>query len=310
MVRVLIVAAVGVAGVLLYRSLREYSLDELLASLRSFPLARLGLAAAFAALSYLCLTGFDMLALRYVGRPLPYPKAAIASFTSLSIGHNVGVSALSSGAIRYRFYSRWGLSLADVAKLIVFCGVTVGLGITLLGGITTLANPGLAQKTTGLSLPVVIALGSVCLAVCAGYLALAAWRTKPFRFRKWSFEFPSPQLAAAQLVVGALNFACVAACLHQALAATVEVGYLQTATVYVLANASWLMSHVPGGLGVLESVILVLLPQGKIISALLVFRFVYFLAPLALGLATLLLSELLIRGRKDAGARSANSAAA
>jgi uncharacterized membrane protein YbhN (UPF0104 family) len=308
-VRCVIAAAICGAGILLYRTLREYSFDELLDSLRSFPLARLGGAAAFAVASYTCLSGFDFLALRYVGKPLPYPKAALASFTSLSIGHNIGVSALSSGAIRYRFYSRWGLSFADVAKLIVFCGATVVLGLMLFGGIAMLANPHLAQRTTGFALPVVFALSMTCLALCAGYLLLAAFRRKPFHFRKWSFEFPSLRLAVAQLVVGGLNFACVAACVHQALSATVEVGYLQTATVYALANASWLISHVPGGLGVLESVILILVPQAKIIGALLVFRFVYFLAPLALGLLSLLLSEFLIRGR-ESDVRSPKSATA
>src|SRR5690606_20553175 len=130
-----VLAAVTLAGFLLYRTLSRYSMEELVASVAAVPMARLLGAAGFAAASYLCLTGFDFLALRYVGRPLPYPRVALASFISLSIGHNIGVAFLSSGAVRYRFYSRWGLGAADIAKVILFCGVTVGLGLATLGGI-------------------------------------------------------------------------------------------------------------------------------------------------------------------------------
>ena len=115
-------AAIGLAAFLLYRTLSRYSLDQLVEAVSAVPVPRLLGAAGFAAASYLCLTCFDYLALRYVGKPLPYPKAALASFTALSLGHNIGLAALSSGAVRYRFYSRWGLSTGEVAKVIVFCG--------------------------------------------------------------------------------------------------------------------------------------------------------------------------------------------
>ena len=109
---------------------------------------------------------------------LPYPKAALASFTALSLGHNIGLAALSSGAVRYRFYSRWGLSTGEVAKVIVFCGVTVGLGLLILGGAALLLRSGLAVEITGLTQPVVIALGLGCLAVPAIYLILSALRAQ------------------------------------------------------------------------------------------------------------------------------------
>jgi glycosyltransferase 2 family protein len=124
LVRFLAAAALALAAFLLYRTLSRYDLDQIVASVVSIPLDRLALAGAFAAASYLCLTGFDALAVRYVGRVLPYRSVALASFCSLSIGHNVGLAALSSGAIRYRFYSRWGMSAEQVAKLILFCAIT------------------------------------------------------------------------------------------------------------------------------------------------------------------------------------------
>jgi len=295
-------AAVGLATFLLYRTLGRYSLEQLVASVTAISSGRLLASAGFAAASYLCLTGFDYLALRYVGRPLPYPKAALASFTSLSLGHNIGVAFLSSGAVRYRFYSRWGLGAGDVAKLILFCGITVGLGLMVLGGAALLFRPALAQDMTGLERGFILGLGSLCLALAMTYLLLCALVRKPLRIRRWSIELPRLRLAAGQVLVGPLNFACVAACLYQALAAVADVSYPAVASVYVIANTTALMSHVPGGLGVIESVVMYLLPHADLIGALLVFRFVYFLVPLAIGLVVFAVSELVIRGSPRAQA--------
>ncbi|MBJ6125943.1 lysylphosphatidylglycerol synthase domain-containing protein [Microvirga splendida] len=300
---VIAAAAIGLAAFLLYRTLSRYSLDELIAAVTAVPTARLLGAAGFAAASYLCLTFFDYLALRYVGRPLPYPKAALASFTALSLGHNIGLAALSSGAVRYRFYTRWGLNGGEVAKVIVFCGVTVGLGLLTLGGAALLLRSELAVEITGLTRPVVLALGLGCLAGPAVYLVLSVFVRRPLRIRRWSLEIPAFPLAAGQVLVGSVNFAFVAACLHQALAAVADVAYLGVASVYVIANATALVSHVPGGLGVIESVVMYLLPQSDLIGPLLVFRFVYFLAPLGLGAILFAVTELVLRGRGSAHER-------
>jgi uncharacterized membrane protein YbhN (UPF0104 family) len=290
-------AAIGLAAFLLYRTLSRYSLDELIAAVTAVPGPRLLAAAGFAAASYVSLTFFDYLALRYVGRPLPYPKAALASFTALSLGHNIGLAALSSGAVRYRFYSRWGLTTGDLAKVIVFCGVTVGLGLLTLGGAALLLRSGLAVEITGLTPPIIIVLGLGCLAVPVIYLILSLFVRRPLRIRRWSLEIPAFRLAIGQVLIGSINFAFVAACLHQALAAVADVAYLGVASVYVIANATALVSHVPGGLGVIESVVMYLLPQSDLIGPLLVFRFVYFLAPLGIGSILFAVTELVMRHR-------------
>jgi uncharacterized membrane protein YbhN (UPF0104 family) len=291
LLRILLIGALCVAGFLLYRALSRYSFDEVVASIRSIPIARLFLAFGFAACSYFCLTFFDALGLRYAGKPLPYPKTALASFVSLSIGHNIGVAALSSGAIRYRFYSKWGLSAVEVAKVVLFSGATVALGLITLGGVGLLTDPSAAAEMTGLDTGTIVGLGVVCLALTAAYLVLSAVLRSSLRFRGWTLEMPPPRLAIAQVLIGALDFAFVAACLHQTLAAFSEAGYLKVTSVYVVANATAIASHVPGGLGILETAILYLLPGGTLIGAVLAFRFIYFLVPLALGLTLLLIAE-------------------
>ena len=292
-----IAAAIVLAAMaLLYQTLSQYSADELLTAIKKVSLYRLSLAIACAAGSFFCLTWFDWLALRYVGKPLPYRQAALASFVALSIGHNIGFAGLSSGAIRYRFYTRWGLSLVQVAKLVVFSGVTVGLGLVTLGGIALLARPKLAAEITGLDAGGVLALGIACVAVDVLYLAVAAFGTKRIGVWRWSLDVPSFRLAAAQIGIGVANYACVAGCLYNAMADISREPYLSVAAVYVLANTAALLAHVPGGVGVIEAVVAVLLSGDQSVAAVLLFRAVYYLLPLALGGPLFALVELWWRG--------------
>jgi glycosyltransferase 2 family protein len=288
----LVVGALALAAFLLYRTLSGYSLDQIVASVASVPAYRLLTAGGFAAASYLCLSLFDTMAIRYAGHRLPYPRILLTSFTALSLGHNIGLAALSSGAIRYRFYARWGLSPGDVAKVIVFCGITVGLGLMILAGLALLVHPSLVQEITGLGRGAVLAVGAACLLLGAAYLGLAAVLRRPLRIRQWRVEMPGLRLALGQVVIGPLNFALVAACLHQTISAMADLPYLSVVTAYVTANISVLVTHVPGGLGVLESVILLLLPGADIIGALVLFRVLYFLVPLCLGGLTFAAAEL------------------
>ncbi|HEX6981114.1 MAG TPA: lysylphosphatidylglycerol synthase domain-containing protein [Alphaproteobacteria bacterium] len=284
--------------VLLIRALRRYDLAQVVQSLREVSFVRLTRAIAFAAASYVTLTLFDTLAIRYLGCDLPYRKIALASFTSLSIGHNVGLAALSSGAIRYRFYTRWGLSPADVAKLIVFCAITVGLGLATLGGIALLLRPQLAAALTGLAPSLTSGLGAACLLVSALWLGVAAARRKPVRVFRSRVDVPPLRLAAAQIVVGTMNFAFVAGALHQAISTVAEVPYPSVAAVYVIGNVAAIASHVPGGLGVIEAVVVYLLPQQNIIGAVILFRIVYYLLPLPIGCISFIVSEILDRRRR------------
>lgn len=287
-------AGSALAVFLLHRTLSQTSYEDLSLALRSIPWTRLAAALGFAAASYFCLTWFDWLATRYAENPLPWRKAALASFISLSLGHNIGFAALSSGAIRYRFYSRWGMDAQEVAKIIAFCGSTVVIGLALLAALTLLAAPDSAARL-GLGAGATRAIGLVCLGACALWLLCAIFIRRELTLRQWSFRFPPVRLALAQMVVGPLNFALVAACLHQALAAFSSVDYGDVATAYVVANTASLVAHAPGGLGVIESVVAHLIKGPNVIAALLAFRFAYFFVPLALGLVAFAISEVLLR---------------
>jgi uncharacterized membrane protein YbhN (UPF0104 family) len=297
--RIIAVAVIALAAGLLYHTLSGYSLDEILTSIKAIPLQHLALAGLFAAGSYFCLSWFDWLAVRYAGKPLPYLQTALASFCSLSLGHNIGFAALSSGAVRYRFYSRWGLSTGQIAKVIIFCGITVGLGLLTLAGVALLLRPDLAAKMLGLTAFLATLIGAGCLALSALYLAVAAFVRRKLTIRRWSLWMPNLKLAAAQIGIGVANFACVAGCLHQTLSAAGDLPYFAVAAAYVMANGSALLTHVPGGLGVIESVVMFLLPGAAVVGALVMFRVIYYLAPLCIGGPLFGVTELYFRGRRN-----------
>jgi uncharacterized membrane protein YbhN (UPF0104 family) len=264
---------------------------------------RLLLAVLFAAASYACLTGFDYFGLRYAGHALPYRYAALTSFCSLAFGHNIGMAGLSSGAIRYRFYARHGLTVGDVAKVILFSAMTVGLGLITLGGAALLLGPQRAEQITGLGRPLVLALGAGCLITVMGYLLLAAFVRGGMKLYRWELTMPSLPLALAQVALGSVNYALVSACLYQGLAAWEQVSYPAVASVYVIAQIAALISHIPGGLGIIESTVMFLLPDANVIGALILFRLVYFLVPLCIGSVVFMIAEAVLpeRARKHQG---------
>jgi len=272
-----------------YRAFEEYTLADIGRAVAGIPSIHFILALVFAAGSYTCLSGFDALGVRYTGHALPYWKIALTSFISLGIGHNVGVAFLSSGALRYRFYSSFGLSTVDVGKVILFCGMTVALGLMSLGGLILLVHPEVDIWVIDLSAAAGRGIGALCLGLVAIY-PLLAWRLRrEVNFRGHRFRLPDVATAIGQIVVGTANFAFVAATLHQLLAGVAP--YTQVVSAYVLGNVAGLLSHVPGGLGVLEFVVSSVVAQGNVVGALIAFRIMYFLIPLILASILLFLSE-------------------
>lgn len=198
-----------------------------------------------------------------------------------------------------------GLDAKEIAKLIVFCGVTLGLGLVTLAGLCLILLPGTAGKIAGLGNAASVTLGMASLALGAVYLALATFVRGELKIRSWRFALPPLHLAALQILVGTVNFAFVAACLHQLLNG--EACYMETTAAYVVGNLTALVSHVPGGLGVLEATIAFLLGGSASIGSMIAFRVIYFFIPLPLGLLSLLASETFLGSSTDAGLRKGAS---
>jgi uncharacterized membrane protein YbhN (UPF0104 family) len=293
-----VVLGIALAGYLIYRGVTRYGVAEIVRSVKSVPAASLLETAAYTAGSYLCLTGFEWLGVRYIGRSFSYPRIAFVSFVSLALAHNIGFAGLSSGAIRYRFYGRWQVPAADVVKLVMFSGVTVALGLLALGGTTLALEPESPARLTHLPPLVFRVLGVSCLVAVGAYFALSLKPPEPLRAWHWTLEFPPAWIALAQIVLGSANYLCISAALHAAVRPLSDVGFAQIAGAYITANILTIASHVPGGLGVIEGTVLYLIPaRSSLIGSVIAFRVVYYFIPLALGLLLLGAAELTFRAR-------------
>ncbi len=299
--------ALCLALFLLYRILSHYSVEEMEASLHKLPFPYLVAAILFAAASYISLTGFDYLAILSLRKSLPYSKIALASFISLSMGHNIGFAGLSSGAFRYRYYARWGFSMEDVAKIILFSGVTVALGLITIGGIALLATSQNIVALLRIDAVTLRIFGGALLCVPVIYVILAKYLRGRLTLWHWSFELPQVGIALAQIAIGTVNFAFVSACLYALFSAYAEVSYFRTITAFVLANTLVLTTHVPGGLGILETTLAYAVPNAASIGALIAFRLIYYLIPLLFGGVTMMIAELIFSRRSAKPEHAAQS---
>lgn len=290
---VLAVGATGLAAFLLYRVFERHDLGEIAEATRRLTSLDLARAGASAILAYAGLSTAEYLAVAYArGRPLPASRIVRTTVASLGIGRSIGLAALSSGAIRYRMYSRDGLGAADVAKIVLFCGITVALGmLTLISAALTWHGQLIREVLDiGFDAALVAAIAAVSLVVL--YPVLCVLRRAPICIRRFTLDLPSWRVALAQIVVGTTNLALIAATLHACLAPFADVPYLTLAALFVGAEAASVIGHVPGGWGVLEYVVVQGLDQPGLIAGVIMFRAVFNLAPLAAGLTVFLVEEL------------------
>lgn len=283
------------AAYVLYRNLAHLRLADVLEHLLSLPWPRVAAALLFSAASYLVLTAYDYLALRYVGRSLPFHQVAFASFVAFAISQNVGAALISGGSVRYRIYSGLGLGALEIGEIVVFCAVTFALGVTTVGGLMLSLDPGDVALVLAMPASSVRVGGAALLAVGLVYLAAPlVWR-RPFVLGRYRLRLPSFASALAQIAVASVNLALSGAVAYLLLPVNAEVTYRTFLGAYVLAAAASILSHVPGGIGVFELVIVVMLPdvpKAASMAALVGFRCLYFLLPLALALLSLSLYEI------------------
>jgi len=288
-------AVFAVALIALHRLTREFHPRDVLATVRAMPPGAILAACGFTAASYGVLTLYDVLALRHIARPLRYGVVAMTSFTAYAVGHSVGVATVSAGAIRYRMYSLAGLDAAEIAQVIAFCAVTLHLGASLLTGLSLIGESGLAASVLHSGPAPAVVLGGSVLALVVAYLALAAVRRGPFVIGGWQFALPGLPMTMTQLGLGTLELMLAGAALYVLLPEGAGVSFLAFLGLYMVAMVAGAISTVPGGLGVFESVLLLLLPGVRaqsLLAALLAYRAVYYLAPFALAVLLMTVNEL------------------
>lgn len=277
---------------IIHNAFREAHYSELRAALAAISRSRLLLAGLITCLSYGLLIFYDVLAFRYVDHALPYKKIALASFIGYGLSNNLGYSVLSGGSVRFRLYSNWGLDPVDVAKVISFCTVTGWLGFSTLGGIFALLEPAAVLAPLPLPIMPLRALGALLIAFPLGYIAACLLWRRPVQWGSRDFALPSVRLAFAQVVLSSVDYAVAGAILYLLLPVSGGLSYAEFVGLFMIAIVAGLVSQVPGGLGIFESVLVYLLssriPASEVFGALIVFRAIYYLFPL--GLAGVLLA--------------------
>ena len=297
------IAATCVGLFLLYRVFQKNDIGEVIAVIGSVPADVIGLALLLTAASFTCIAVLEFLAVRYagqqVGQSVALGRIAATAVAAIGIGHAVGLAALSSGAIRYRMYSRVGLKLITVGKVVAFSGLSVASGYALVGGTALLWRGEFLAPLLGIDATAVHITAVAVLVALLSYLLLCAFVRRTVTIRRQRLRLPTWKLALGQVAFSSANLLCVAAVLYMSLRSFTSADYPVVAMLYVGSDMSAVVGHVPGGWGLLEYIVTnALSDDGQVLSGIVLFRAIYYLFPLFVGLLVFVIDE--VRGRRRA----------
>src|SRR3954449_2962796 len=295
------ITVIAVACYVLYHMLRGIDFLEVIEAIKSTEPSQIAMAALFVAAGYFTLTFYDLFAVRAIGHAhVPYRVNALAAFTSYSIGHNVGASVFTGGAVRYRIYSAWGLNAIDVAKICFLAGLTFWLGNAAVLGLGICYHPEAAANIDQLPpwLNRLIAIG-----IIAGLVAYVAWvwtRPRVVGRGPWTVVLPGGALTLLQIVIGIVDLGFCALAMYMLVPDEPNLGFVVVAVIFVSATLLGFASHSPGGLGVFDAAMLVGLWQmdkEELLAGMLLFRLLYYYAPFVISVILLTLRELILGAR-------------
>ena len=305
---VISVTIIVTACFILFHMLRDLDLDALGKALRDTDRHAVALAAACVLAGYFTLTFYDLFALRTIGRSeVPYRVAALAGFTSYSIGHNVGASVFTGGAVRYRIYSAHGLSAVDVAKICFVAGLTFWLGNAAVLGIGVLYHPEAASAVDQLPPWLNRAVAVLIIAALIGYVVWVWTSPRHMGRGTWTVRLPGGPLTLLQIAIGIVDLGFCALAMFLLLPEEPHVGFVVVAVIFVSATLLGFASHSPGGLGVFDAAMLVGLWQfdkEELLAGMLLFRVLYYLVPFVLSVTILTYREVML-GARDKRVRGA-----
>ena len=289
---------VSIAAATLFHVFREIDFGGVVAALKAQSPRALLMSIVFVVASYLALTCYDVFALRAIGRGnVPYRVAALASFTSYTIGHNLGAAIFTSGLIRYRIYSAWGLSVSEIARIAFITGLTYWLGNTFVLGCGIALAPGAASAINHLPAPVNRLIGLAALMALNCYMLWLLPRPRSIGRSHWRIALPDPPATLVQIAIGSLDLTLVTLAMYALLPVQPAIDFFDLIVIFVTAMLIGVVSYVPGSLGVMEAAMFIGLPQfpkEDLLASLLTFRVLYFLVPLIV--AALLLGVREMRG--------------
>ena len=270
--------------------------------LASISTAHYTMAVLCALLAYAALAWYDRIALLHLGiTHISMPFITLCSFTTYALSHTIGASVFSGAMVRYRAYSTKGLSATQVGVLVAITSFTFALGVVLLGGIVLVFEPFELRRIAGI-LPYVFTnaatsqiVGVCCLLFVAAYVLASVCRFKPLVIRGLRFVYPKPEITARQLIASPLELLGACGIIYFALPEAGNPGFFVVLAVFLGSFSAALASNAPAGAGVFDLIFINALsndiPKAKVLAAVLLFRLLYLLIPLAFGFIVVVLFE-------------------
>ena len=298
---VIVVALFAISLRILQHTLAAYRYRQVMAYLGTIGFQRVALSVVLTLCGYMVMTGYDTLAFRYIQQPMAYGRIALASFIGYAFNNTMGLSGLVGGSLRYRLYTAWRLSTIDVAKVIAFCAISFWLGFVLLAGGIFLIHPPPLPLSVHIPFASIRLLGVLLLIPPAAYASWIIGRRRPISIRGWEFPLPTTTIFIGQVAISLLDWLIAASVLYVLLPDALPLTFVRFMAFFLLAQIAGVASNVPGGLGVFEALMLLLLapyfPAAAILGSLLAFRAIYYLVPLVL--ATILLGTHEVLERRE-----------
>jgi len=294
------VTIIGIACYVLYHMLRGIDVHEVVEAIKRTEPHEIALAALFVAAGYFTLTFYDLFAVRAIGHSIPYRINALAAFTSYSIGHNVGASVFTGGAVRYRIYSAWGLNAIDVAKICFLAGLTFWLGNAAVLGLGISYHPEAAASIDQLPASLNRFLALIIILALVAYVVWVWTKPRIFGRGPWSVTLPGGPLTLLQIAIGIVDLGFCALAMYVLVPDEPNLGFVVVAVIFVSATLLGFASHSPGGLGVFDAAMLVGLWQmdrEELLAGMLLFRVLYYLVPFVLSVILLTFREVIIGAR-------------
>ncbi len=300
---------IAVAVVVLFHMLRHLDVDGVLVALKATPRFDIAVAAVCVAGGYFTLTFYDWFALRTIGRAeVPYRIAALSGFTSYAVGHNIGATVFTGGAVRYRIYSAFGLTAIEVAKICFVAGLTFWLGNATVLGLSVTIEPHAASPITQFPGWLNRGIAVVILAVLFSYIGWVWSASREIGQGQWKVRLPNGPSTLVQIVIGLFDLGFCTMAMWMLLPGEPNIGFVTLLVVFVSATMLGFASHAPGGLGVFDAAMLVALwqfPKEDLVAGLLLFRVLYYIVPFVLALAILGTRELVFMRAHKAQPRPA-----
>ncbi|MDH4166100.1 MAG: hypothetical protein OEY13_12785 [Gammaproteobacteria bacterium] len=276
------------AGWVLWRTFQRISFADVLTQMQAVPASRLALAGLCAAAAFTVLAFYEVAVVRYVKHCIGRAKPMLTAFIAFPLGHAIGQAMLSGGALRYRMYTPAGFSATEVGATVLLANMPYGLCVGLLLDISLVAAAEMLEPMFRISSEWLRVLGVIGLCKDAGYVLLILLRKKPVKLGGWSVNLPTPAMTALQLLVGLADVFLVSSVLYLLLPESVGLTFLAFLGAYLASILAGVLSHVPAGLGVLESMLLLLLPDvppEQLLAAVLMYRVIYEIIPVLIALA-------------------------